>query len=65
MFKFESVSTCGSLKLSVEKTKTKVITETNQNKDLLRHYPEKLSLVKAIFGPKILSRSQSLSLLSF
>ena len=37
MFKFESVSTCGSLKLSVEKTKTKVITETNQNKDLLRH----------------------------
>ena len=37
MFKFESVSTCGSLKLSVEKTETKVITETNQNKDLLRH----------------------------
>ena len=63
MFKFESVSTYGSLKSSVEKTKTKVITETNQNKDLLRH--RKLSLVKAIFGPKILSRSQSLSLLSF
>ena len=37
MFKFESVSIYGSLKLSVEKTKTKVITETNQNKDLLRH----------------------------
>ena len=62
MFKFESVSIYGSLKLSVEKTKTKVITETNQNKDLLC---QKLSLLKAIFGPKILSRSQSLSLLSF